>query len=390
MRLPGHPSARNYDTLRKRKTRDSVNAEVRQLNLALLIYGNLDTLSGGYLYDRKLVAHLRKNGDRVEIISIPWRSYLSHLADNFSAPLLDRLSKLEVDLLLQDELNHPSLFILNRRLRKRVDYPIVSIVHHLRSSEQRTAWGNRVYRWVERNYLASVDGFIFNSQTTRAVVEKLLGAKRPAVVAFPAGDHLPISITESEITQRATKPGPLRLLFLGNLIPRKGLHTLLTALSILPSEAWRLAVVGDLEVDPSYTHTIRRLIKQIDLSNQIELLGSLVESDLISRMENAHILVLPSSYEGFGIAYLEGFGFGLPGIATTNGAAGEIITHGVNGFLIEPDDIDALVGHLATMHADRARLLEFSLSARRSFTTHPTWKDTGTRIRRFLYQMVGE
>ena len=57
------------------------------MRLGLLIYGSLDTLSGGYLYDRKLVEHLRRAGDSVEIISIPWRSYPAHLADNFSSRL---------------------------------------------------------------------------------------------------------------------------------------------------------------------------------------------------------------------------------------------------------------------------------------------------------------
>jgi hypothetical protein len=63
-----------------------------------------------------------------------------------------------VDLLLQDELNHASLFLLNRRLRKEVRYPLVSIVHHLRSSERRPTWQNTLYRRIERNYLESMDG----------------------------------------------------------------------------------------------------------------------------------------------------------------------------------------------------------------------------------------
>lgn len=47
-----------------------------------LIYGSLDTLSGGYLYDRKLVEHLRARGDVVDVISLPWRNYGRHLLDN--------------------------------------------------------------------------------------------------------------------------------------------------------------------------------------------------------------------------------------------------------------------------------------------------------------------
>ena len=87
------------------------------MRIGLVIYGSLDTFSGGYLYDRKLVAHLRDAGDEVEIISIPWRNYAAHLTDNFSASLLRRLAGSRFDVLIQDELNHPSLFWLNQRLR---------------------------------------------------------------------------------------------------------------------------------------------------------------------------------------------------------------------------------------------------------------------------------
>ena len=109
------------------------------MRIGLVIYGSLDTLSGGYLYDRMLVEHLRRQGDEVEIFSLPWRDYARHLTDNLSTGLLRRLQGSRLDVLLQDELNHPSLFWLNRRLH--VNYPIVSIVHHLRSSEKRSPLG---------------------------------------------------------------------------------------------------------------------------------------------------------------------------------------------------------------------------------------------------------
>jgi hypothetical protein len=48
------------------------------MRLGLVIYGSLNTFSGGYLYDRKLVEHLRRAGDEVEIVSLPQRSYAQH------------------------------------------------------------------------------------------------------------------------------------------------------------------------------------------------------------------------------------------------------------------------------------------------------------------------
>jgi hypothetical protein len=109
------------------------------------------------------------------------------------------------DILLQDELNHPSLAWINRRLK---GTPIVSIVHHLRSSERHPGWLMPFYRLVERRYLRSVDGFIFNSQTTAAAVNQLHPHAKPSQIAYPAGDRLQPVITEAEIERRAQAGGP--------------------------------------------------------------------------------------------------------------------------------------------------------------------------------------
>ena len=93
------------------------------MHIGLIIYGSLDTLTGGYLYDRLLVEHLRRQGDQVDIISLPWRTYGRHLGDNFSRNLYGRLRHAPFDALLQDELNHPSLFWLNQRLRRSCALP---------------------------------------------------------------------------------------------------------------------------------------------------------------------------------------------------------------------------------------------------------------------------
>lgn len=360
------------------------------MRFGLLIYNSLDTLSGGYLYDRKLVEYLHDQGNEVEIISLPWRNYARHLGDNLLSGLLQRLRYLQVDVLLQDELNHPSLFWLNQQLRKRIPYPIVSIVHHLRCSEMHPDWTNRFYRWVERRYLSSVDGFIYNSQSTRQVVERLVQKKFPAVVAYPGGDHLKPKIQENEIVRRAHQPGPLHLLFLGNVIPRKGLHTLLEALSHLSKEYWTLTVVGSLEVDQAYVRTISHRINTNSLSNNIKLLGTLNQKDLNAQMIRNHVIVVPSTYEGFGIVYLEGMGFGLPAIASNAGAAGEIITQGRNGFLIDPEDSVALSSYLGELSHKRDQLAEMGLAAKHCYLGHPTWENTGEQIYSFLQKLVEE
>jgi len=348
------------------------------MKLGFLIYGSIDTLSGGYMYDRKLVEYLRAQGDTVEIISLPWRNYPAHLTDNFSFKLPANL-----DILIQDELNHPSLIAANSGKHP---YPIISLVHHLRCSELRPKWQNTFYRVPEKKYLQSVDGFIFNSQTTKGVVNNLIGKSKPAVVAYPPTDRFGKAISEEEIKTRASQI-PLQILFLGNVMERKGLHTLLKAVSSQRTTV-RLDIVGSLNSESEYTRQIQNFIVKNNLSSFVFLHDSLNNEPLIEKLKQAHVLIVPSSYEGFGIVYLEGMAFGLPAIGTAAGAAGEIIEHAKTGYLIEPNDSITLANHISQLASDRELLTQFSLNARARYIQQPSWNETARQIRDFLQSMI--
>ena len=358
------------------------------MRLGLLLYGSLDFISGGFIYDRRLVEYLRRQGDQVEVVSLPWPSYPRGLLDNLRFGLERRLRQAPFDALLQDELAHPSLFLLNRRLRSRVSYPIVAIVHLLRCHDQYPAWQNWFYRLIERKYLASVDGLVCVSQTLKAQVESLGGNSRPVVVAPPGGDGLPGAVTVEQIAAQAASPVPLKIIFVGNVIPRKELHTLLAALASLPAGDWNLKVAGSLTADPSYAAAMRRRIDSGGLAGQVSLLGVLSPPELAAHLLDSHLLVVPSSYEGFGIVYLEAMRFGVPAIAGTQGAAREIVRHGHNGFLVPPGDAEALAQFLRLLSQDRERLAAMSLAAQQSYGGHPTWQESAGMVRGFLQGLI--
>jgi glycosyltransferase involved in cell wall biosynthesis len=348
------------------------------MRIGLVIYGTLDTLSGGYLYDRKLVEYLRAQGDAVEIVSLPWRDYARHLSDNTSRALERRLAETPVDVWLQDELNHPSLLRANRVMRLQgVHTPIVSIVHHLRISEVHPPLSKLLYRSVECAYLETCEGFVFNSQATRRTVEALVGAAQPHVIAYPAGDHLALA----PAAQRSSADS-LRLLAVGNLMPRKGLHTTLDALARVSGD-WRLDVVGRADVEPAYAAQCRAQAQRLGLGERVRWLGRLADDALAQAYAASDVLVVPSQYEGFGIVYLEAMAAGLTVIASTAGAAGEIVTDGVDGYLVPGDDAPALAVAISRLF-DQARLAGFKRAARARYERHPTWADSCAAIREFL------
>ena len=361
------------------------------MKIGFVIYGSLDTVSGGYLYDRKLVEYLRAQGDTVEIISLPRRNYAAHLTDNFRFRLWNPEARFwkrqqqsvglqKFDIVIQDELNHPSLILANRQPHP---YPVISLVHHLRCSELRPKWQNDLYRVVEKKYLQSVDGFIFNSKTTERVVTGLVGSGKPSIVAYPPTDRFGEAVSESQIKAKA-KRRELRILFLGNVIYRKGLHTLLKAVERQTAKV-AVDVVGGLTAEPGYAKQIQEFIAANHLSSSVFLHGPIDNQPLVEMYRQSHLMVVPSSYEGFGIVYLEGMGFGLPAIGTTAGAAGEIITNGKDGYLIQPGDAGALAKHLAELAANRELLSKLSLNAVKRYRSQPKWDETAKSIREFLF-----
>jgi len=358
------------------------------MHLGLVIYGNLNTLTGGYIYDRILVEHLQSRGHLVDIISLPRRNYGRHLLDNFSPGLRSDLAASAYDIILQDELNHPSLFHTNRSLKRNASLPIVAIVHQVLCRQPRNRLLNRIYQAVEKRYLESVDAMIFNSDTTRKTVEALISVKRPSIVAYPPGDRLGQLPSIDLIRSRTQNGGPLRLIYVGNVLPHKGLLPLIIGLSHLAPEIWQLTVVGSLTMDDRYVHKIKRLMDQKNLSRKIDIAGPKDGNELAGLFAQSHLFVMPYSHEGFGMAYLEAMAFALPVVGSSNGALREFVIPAHNGFLIEPDDFKSVNACIHTLHHDRQRLFKMSNAAFRTYEKRPRWRDTMESIHRFLTGLV--
>lgn len=365
-----------------------VKDEPRSMRVGLVIYGDISTASGGFLYDRMLADALRRGGDTVEVISFPWKGYGKCLLQNLDRGLRAALLGWTGDLLLQDELNHPSLFLLNRAFKRSRTVPVISIVHHLRSSERNPVFARGVYRRAERAYLRSVDGFVFNSRATRESVERLIGCPVQGIVATPGGDRLGPLPTDEEVLRRCSEKGPLRVLFVGNIIPRKGLIGVIDALGQIPSHLWRLSIAGSRGMDPAYAIEVDRAVAARGLAGNVRMAGTLDDAQLAEAYRTHHVLAVPSQYEGFGIVYLEAMGFGMVPIGSRTGGAAEVIQHGKSGWLVPPGDSRALADAIAGLAVDRAFLRALALEARRRFCAFPGWETGMTAIREHLHGLV--
>ena len=357
------------------------------MRICLLIPGPLSFTSGGYLYDRHLVEFLRRQGHQVDVASLRPRPYAASLLANLDSRLPRPLELGGYDALLQDELAHPSLFAANAGIRKRLRCPVVSVVHHLLCREP----GGRslfspVQRAVERRYLESADALVLSSCHARECTRTLLSGLPEHVVAPPGADHAGHALSPHSITQRSDD-GPLQLLFVGHVTPRKGLLDSLRTLALIKDVPWELHAAGNIRSDPRYADKVRRFIRQEGLRDRVRILGKVSDEQLQRLYRECHAMYMPFAYEGFGIVFLEAMAAGLPVLARRACGPDEIVRHGENGFLFSPGDHAGPAAKVRELAGDRRRLAAMGLTAGEAFLRHPTWDQSMSRVEAFLAEL---
>ncbi len=141
-------------------------------------------------------------------------------------------------------------------------------------------------------------------------------------------------------------------LFFGRLERYKGIFTLIEAASTLKDTP--LLIVGD----GTDRHEIEQMIEERDL-NQIKLLGFKRKDELDELIKGSICTITPSQwYETFGLTLIESFARGKPVIASRIGGMTEIITDGVDGYLIEPGNILELRSRMEWMSKHKTQALQ--------------------------------
>jgi glycosyltransferase involved in cell wall biosynthesis len=139
------------------------------------------------------------------------------------------------------------------------------------------------------------------------------------------------------------------ILFLGAFGKRKGVFDLLEAAVRVVEK--RPDVVFELGGDQSVDQ-VRELVQKKNLQETVRVLGWVKGADKVAAFRRAHVYVLPSYHEGLPVSILEAFASGLPVVTTPVGGIPEIVKDGVNGFLVEPGDVNALASAILRLLSD--------------------------------------
>ena len=180
-----------------------------------------------------------------------------------------------------------------------------------------------------------------------------------------------------------------RLVCVASVTPRKGQDVLVAALARLRALDWSCVVAGSLTLAPAYASAVRRQAEETGLADRIEFLGECRGEVLNGLYDSASLFVLPSHYEGYGMALAEALARGLPIVSTTGGAIPYTLP-GDAAVLVPPGDVDALAVALRDLLSDAPRGSEgrpasgshrrvtLAAAARRHAARLPSW-DTAAK-----------
>jgi glycosyltransferase involved in cell wall biosynthesis len=338
-------------------------------DLYFAVPGDLETRTGGYIYDRRLIAELRRLGWSVEPLAwsagfpFPDEGDLVAAAGSLAA-LADR------SLVLIDGLAYGAMPDVAAAEAARLD--LVALVHHPLARETGLSEAQQqALAASERRALQQARAVICTSTTTARTLVADYGIAASRVSVAPPG-------TDPASPAQPVRAGSaVRLLSVGTMTPRKGHDLLVEALARLAGLAWHCTIAGSLDRHPAMAAEVRRRIAAHGLGDRIALAGEV--ADMAGLYAAADLFVLPSRYEGYGMAFAEALQQGLPVIGTTTGAIPEVVPP-TAGLLVPPDDPPALAAALQRLIGDPDERRRLAKGARRAAQGLPRWEDTARRV----------
>jgi glycosyltransferase involved in cell wall biosynthesis len=254
-------------------------------------------------------------------------------------------------------------------------HSLVALVHHPLALETGlSAAASASLRASERAALACARHVIATSTTTARLLAADYDVPSERLSVVEPG-------TERVATPQRRVESVIALLAVGAVVPRKGYDVLVAALARLKHLPWRLVIAGDCgrSVD-----TFRRLVADIaalGLSDRVQLAGTVTAEELASLYASADLFVLPSRFEGYGMAYAEAIAHGVPVIGTNAGAIPETVPADA-GVLVPPDDVDMLAATLQRLMDNPAERERLAAGARA--TAFPSWRGQAALFARAL------
>lgn len=344
-------------------------------DIVFAVPGDLATPTGGYAYDRRIIGGLRALGWSIETVDLgggfpePTPEIRITAANTLKAVRAECL--VVVDGLAFGVL--PEVAADMQRAHR-----LVALVHHPLALETGLSGDKAaLLHATERRALSCALHVIATSTPTMRILAQdfQVPLDRMSVVE-PGTDAASVAAHQAGDT--------IALLSVGTIVPRKGYDVLVAALDQLRELRWHLVIVGDLTRSASSVAELQAQIARLRLGDRIALAGARPPEEVAALYASSDIFVLPSRFEGYGMAFTEALAHGLPVVGTRVGAAVQNVPEDA-GVLVPVEDVGALAAALRRLIESPQERDRLAAGARRM--RFPSWREQAERFARVLQNL---
>lgn len=346
--------------------------------VVLVVPGSLESRTGGYIYDRRIVDGLRAIGWTIAVQMLdesfprPTSAATAHARDVFAhipdgaVTVVDSLALGVMPEIIE---HHGSRL----RIVALMHLPLAADIGLDEDTLARFAAG-------EQRALGAAALVVVTGHATIPLLARYGVPSSKLVVIEPGTDPAPLA--------RGSECGPQQLLSVATLNPGKGHVELLTALAAVPSRNWRLICAGSLTRHPPTVMRVQAMIRDLQLQDHVVLAGELDADVLDEHYDRSDLFVLATLRETYGMAIAEALAHGIPVVTTSTGAAADLVGAEA-GLLVAPGDVPALTEALSRFMADNDLRIRLATGARLVRPTLRRWDETIAKMAATL-ESVGD
>ena len=236
---------------------------------------------------------------------------------------------------------------------------------------------SRLTRWATKWALRRIGCVIAVSQDLRETIFSMVGTRQVEVIHNAADPATFTPLQKGEARAKLDLPRDKRIiLFVGNLVPVKGIEYLLEAMALLPRQDFLLCLVGDGELKTALASQARRL----GIAQKCRLVGRRPHAEVPWWLSAADCLVLSSLSEGLPTILAEAMLCRVPIVATAVGGIPEIVSDGSSGLLVPVKDPAALARGVDAVLMNDARVCTMVEHAESRAKSDLTWELNARKV----------
>jgi len=329
----------------------------------LLLTQRADEVSGGHLFHRRLAAVAARHD---ATMTFGRERLLGRVPHGWDVVIIDSIAAWRMA---------PTMLARRRTDRSGRRSPVVAMVHQIPGGADGSRVGRRLRRFLDLVVYRRCDGVLASSLLRDALIADH-GLDAIAVRAVEPGCDLPPGTAPADM-RRGRR---IAVVNVANWLPNKGVLALLDAVAGLDPDDVTLHLVGRDDVDTRYTARVRERLRSPDLATRVVVHGTLDQTGIADLYAGADLFVHASTSETYAIACAEALAAGLPVVGWRRAYLEGLVSDGVEGRLVPPDDIDAFRDALRELACDDPVRLTMSAAAQRRGAALPTWRETADQF----------